>query len=677
MRATVYHTVKPLLTGLGAIGLASAILLISDVQSRRRPVADHEPQKIHRVVILQHASQTIIEDGYAGVIAGLNESGFVEGQNLELKRLNAEGDVATSSAMAQEIAGGDYDLAMTLTTPSLQAVANANKAGRIRHVFALVTDPMAAGVGIGKEPLDHPAHLVGIGTLQPVAESLQMARRMFPGLKTLGVVWNPAEINSEVNTRMCRAACAEMQIELLEANAENTAAVREAAVSLISRGVEALWIGGDVTVLAALESMVGPARDAHIPIFTVIPGNAPKGTLFDLGANYFEVGRRLGLLAGKVLNGQSLKDLPVERIVPPKLFVNTLALKGLRDPWQISPEILKEADTVIDVHGTHEREEASTARAGSVTVTPGKSMPLAKTWRLHVLEYVNLPDVDDAERGVHDAIREAGLHEETDYTYRISNAQGDMATLNGLVDAAVTDQADMIVTLSTPTLQAALRKAPSQPIVFTFLADPIAAGAAKRDDDHLPFVTGSYGAGDVDGMIALISKLMPKARRLGAMYCPAEVNSVINHGLLVKAAQAANLEVVSMGVNTPSEVADTALALCAEQIDLVCLPTANMTAASFPSIVQATKRAKLPVFAFLSGLLDQGATAIVARDYYDMGHDAGRLAARVMRGEKPGSIQLKRATESRLLLNRDAAKHCGVHLPEDVIKRAEKVTGKE
>jgi ABC-type uncharacterized transport system substrate-binding protein len=298
-------------------------------------------------------------------------------------------------------------------------------------------------------------------------------------------------------------------------------------------------------------------------------------------------------------------------------------------------------------------------------------------WRLHVLEYVNLPDVDDAERGVHDAIREAGLNEGTDYTYRVSNAQGDMATLNGLVDAALTDQADMIVTLSTPTLQAALRRAQSQPIVFTFLADPIAAGAAKSDDDHLPYVTGSYGSGDVDGMVALIRKLMPQASRIGAMYCPAEVNSVINHGLLVKAARAANLEVVSMGVNTPSEVADTALALCGEQIDAFCLPTANMTAASFPSIVQATKRAKLPVFAFLSGLLDQGATGIVARDYYDMGHDAGQLAARVMRGEKPATIGLKRATQSRLLLNRDAAKHCGVHLPEDVIKRAEKVIGRE
>src|SRR5258708_23117198 len=85
--------------------------------------------------------------------------------------------------------------------------------------------------------------------------------------------------------------------------------------------------------------------------------------------------------------------------------------------------------------------------AGNEPQKVQSTRPLAKTWRVHVLEYVNLPDVDDAERGVRDAIREAGLHDGTDYTYRVSNAQGDMATLNGLVDADLTDQADMIVTL--------------------------------------------------------------------------------------------------------------------------------------------------------------------------------------------------------------------------------------
>ncbi len=353
------------------------------------------------------------------------------------------------------------------------------------------------------------------------------------------------------------------------------------------------------------------------------------------------------------------------------MHVNTLALKGLTQPWKIPPDVLSQADLIIDENGTHDKSAAARAQSSSAR----SAAPLERKWRIRVLEYVNLTDVEDAEKGVLDAIRESGLVDGRDYETRVMNAQGDMATLNGLVDAAAADRADLIVTLSTPTLQTAMRRGAAQPIVFTFVADPIAAGVGKSDIDHLPYITGSYATGDVEGMVALIGKLLPKARRIGAMYCPAEINSVRNHELLVAAAKKAGLEVVSMGVSTPSEVADTALALCGKQIDVFCLPTANMTAASFPSIAQATNRARIPAFAFLSGLADQGATAVVARDYYDMGHDAGKLAVRVMRGEKPAVIPFQRVTTSRLLLNRDAAKLCGVKLPDDVVEKADRVIG--
>jgi len=181
------QTLKSLGTGIGAIALASAILLMSD-RPARRPAGDQQSDRepVRRVALLQHASQPIIDDGYAGTIAGLEESGFVEGKNLEIVRRNNEGDIANANLMAQEIVSGGYDLALSLTTPSLQALASANKAGKVKHVFAMVTDPTAAGVGIGKEPLDHPPHLVGIGTMQPVAESLKVARTIFPGTQDTG-----------------------------------------------------------------------------------------------------------------------------------------------------------------------------------------------------------------------------------------------------------------------------------------------------------------------------------------------------------------------------------------------------------------------------------------------------------------------------------------------------------
>jgi putative tryptophan/tyrosine transport system substrate-binding protein len=354
--------------GITLITLASAVLLWSDAPRRPRLTASSietpqpastggnpQPVRVMKVAMMQMASQPIIEEGAAGVLTGLHEAGFAEGTTLQLSRFNAEGDVATANAMALELTGGGYDLVITLTTGALQAVANANQQRKVPHVFGLVTDPSQAGVGVGTDPLDHPSHMVGIGTLQPVAESLRMARQLNPKLSRVGVAWNPAEINSEICTKLARAACREMQVELLEATVENTAAVNEAVASLVSRDVDVLWIGGDVTVLAAFDLVAKAAKNAHIPVFTCMPGNAKKGSLFDLGANYNVVGQRIGQLAGQVLSGAEISKLPVTRAVPPKLFLNRLATNGLRDSWTFPPEVVELADAVIDEQGVHEK----------------------------------------------------------------------------------------------------------------------------------------------------------------------------------------------------------------------------------------------------------------------------------------------------------------------------------
>lgn len=650
---------RHLAPGLGAIALAGAILLLSDLPKTPRA------EKQYRVALMQMASQPILEDGAAGVIAGLQRSGYVEGQSLRLSRFNAEGDTATANAMAMELVGGDYDLVITLSTPCLQAVANANRRGGVRHVFGMVSDPTVSGVGIDAEPLAHPPHLVGIGTLPPADQSLQLAKQIYPGLKRVGVVWNPAEINSEIATKLARSTCHDLQIELLEANAENTSAVREAAVSLIARDVDALWVGGDVTVLGAIDVVVQVARQAKIPVFTCIPGNAARGTLFDVGANYYEVGLKVGDLAGRVLGGEAIATIPWETAIPPKLFLNTTVPAELKAPWTFSPELLAKADSVIDATGEHTKSPA-----------PKTPRPLSKVWKLRLASYINSADAEEAEQGVQAGLKAAGLIDGRDFEWKSLNAQGDMATLNGLIDAAVADHPDLLLTVSTQALQAAVQRAKDTPIVFTMVANPFMAGVAKTDADHLPRVTGAYGAADAEGMMPIIRQVLPQARKLGTLYSPTEVNSVFNHDVLATAVKKAGYELVSVGVNTPSEVPDATQSVCGQGIDAVCLTNSNLAGASFPSIVQAAKRAKIPVFAFLGSTSAQGAAVVLTRDYFDMGQESGQLAARVMRGEPVGRIPLHPSTRNRLLLNRDAAKECGLTLPQALIEAADHVMGR-
>ena len=648
--------VRQILLGLVLISLASSVLLLSDMDRRKAGLLGAP-----RVALLQYASQPAIDESVSGMIDGLAEAGFIDGESLAIQRYNAEAEIPTLNLIAREIAGGAFDLIVTSTTPALQAVANANKQGSLPHVFGLVGDPAGAGVGISREdPLDHPSYLVGLGTMMPVDETFRLARGLLPSLRVVGVVWNPAEAASEANTRVAREICQELDIELLESNVMNSSEVYEAASSLASRGAEAFWVGPDIVVLAALDSLVGLARKAHIPVFTSISGSAKRGALFDLGPDYHEIGRQTGALAGKILGGTDPATIPVRNTPTSKLLINKTALEGLRDAWKLPEEVLQKADVVIDGTGLHERPR-----------------PLSKTWKINLLKYVEIEDSEDAERGVLAGLEAAGLVEGRDYQVKGFSANGDMATVTGLVDAAVTDGADLLITLSTPTLQAALSRGRGLPVVFTLVADGVTAGAGRSDKDHLPNVTGVYAHGAYDEVIAALRECLPNVRAVGTLFVPSEVNTVYHKDMLVKAANAVGIEVVAVPVTSSTEVVDAAMSLCSRRIDALCQVGGNLLGSSFSSISRAARQARLPVFAFLSTQAHQGAVVVVARDYYDGGREAGQLAARVMRGEDPASLPFQPLQTTRTIVNLKAARDAGLTVPSTLIQRADEILGRQ
>jgi ABC-type uncharacterized transport system substrate-binding protein len=645
--------IRRLTLGVLLILSASAVLLVSDLGRRTGGGG-----RVRHLAILQHSSQPVLDQGVRGMIDGLAEQGFVEGKGITIRRYSAENDLPTANAIAKEITDGRYDLVLTASTLSLQVVANANRAGRVRHVFGLVSDPAGAGVGISRDdPLEHPGHLAGYGTMQPVAQAFQLARRLLPGLRRVGVVWNPAESNSEAQLTLARAGCAQLSIELLEANADNTAAVMEAASSLVARDVQAIWAPGDVTVLAAIDSLVGAARTGRVPVFTSIPGNAPFGTLFDLGADYHEVGRLAGVLAAQVLQGTDPATVPVQNVMPETLLVNRAALAGLKDPWQLPDDVLRTAQLV-----------------GAPTPAKGPAA-LARTWNVNILEYVNVLDVEEGEQGIRAGLTEAGLVEGRDYRLTVRNAQGDMPTLSALVDAAVGDAADMLITLSTPTLQAALQRGRGLPIVFTFVADAIAAGAGRSNEDHLANVTGVPTTAAYEELLALVRECLPSARRLGTLYVPSEVNSVYNKDQVAAVAPRHGFELVVVAANTSAEVADATLSLLSRNVDAICQVGGNLTTAAFASIAQPAQRARVPVFGFLTSDARNGAAVVAARDYFDGGREAGLMAARIMRGENPAAMPFQPLRTTRIVINRAAARAARLALPETLLQRATDVIG--
>src|SRR5262245_18781756 len=267
----MFNSLKRLSPGIALIAMACGILLYSDLRSRKqsqqRPNQAAPAAKQFRVALVQHASQPALDEGTRGVIEGLAARGYVDGEKLVVRRYNAEGDLPTANSIAKDVVGAGNDLIITISTSSLQTVANANKVGsKTSHVFGVVSDRYSCGVGVNPtNHLDHPPDMTGYGTMPPVEEAFKMAKQMRSELKTVGLVWNPTEANSQSQTRLARSVCAELGITLLEANAENSISVAEAANSLVARGVEALWLSGDVTVLLAVDSVIAAAKRAKIP----------------------------------------------------------------------------------------------------------------------------------------------------------------------------------------------------------------------------------------------------------------------------------------------------------------------------------------------------------------------------------------------------------------------------
>jgi ABC-type uncharacterized transport system substrate-binding protein len=296
-------------------------------------------------------------------------------------------------------------------------------------------------------------------------------------------------------------------------------------------------------------------------------------------------------------------------------------------------------------------------------------------WKICFVQYNDVIDVKDAESGVHEGLRESGLVDGRDFEVKILNAQGDMATVSALIDTAVTGGADLLITFSTPTLQAALRRAQNVPVVYNYVSSGLKAGAGKSNTDHAPNVTGVSLLPANDEALSLLKTYFPGIRRIGTLYCPAETNMVNAKVTLDEAAKRAGIEVVYVPAETATDVPDAAAALMSRDIDAVLQIPGNLTASAFGSISEAARRSHMPVFAFQKSQAIGGAMVVVARDYKDSGRHAAHLAVRIMRGENPKNIPLEDFGKTSLIVNFDAARALNMTLPPALVRSAKTTIG--
>lgn len=272
-----------------------------------------------------------------GLFEGLKERGIERGRNLDVLSAHANGEIANIPLLVQNYDNQRLDLIITLTTPCLTAACSMAKKTPV--VFTYVFDPIAAGAG--KSATDHLPNIAGVGSFPPVADTVDLIQKLVPHIKAVGTVYNSSEANSVKAISVARGIFQQKGIKLEEATATNTSEVFQAAQVVSFRNVQALWVTGDNTALQGFDGIVKASRDAKIPLIINDPEFTQRGAVASVGLGWYEAGHAGGLLAARVLHGESPRNIPFEEVAIKKIVLNQDAVKrlGLVFP----PEVVKEA----------------------------------------------------------------------------------------------------------------------------------------------------------------------------------------------------------------------------------------------------------------------------------------------------------------------------------------------
>lgn len=278
------------------------------------------------------------------------------------------------------------------------------------------------------------------------------------------------------------------------------------------------------------------------------------------------------------------------------------------------------------------------------------------------------PALDDIERGVQDAINNAGIKA----TYDLQNANGDVNTAAQIASQFKSEKVAVAVGIATPVAVALANTIKDTPIVFGTVTDPVGAGLVEDVSRGYKNVTGTSDAVPSEQQIKLFAQVAG-IKTLGYIYTSNEANSVSSLELVKKGCDEAGLELATQAISNSSEVQQAAQAIV-DRVDGIYLTTDNTVFSALPTLVQVFNKAKKPIFsADVTGAKEGGIFMAQGFNYYKFGLATGEMVVKILNGAKPADLPVRFMTEAGdndLLFDLDAAAACGIEIPSDMLESA-------
>ena len=312
--------VTVLLTAAMVTAMAAGCGKSSDSESSDKK----EPYTIGIEQFAEHGSLDNCREGF---LAGLEEEGIKEGDNLTVKYKNAAADMGTAKQISDSLVSDKVDLVCAIATPSAQSAYNAAMKADIPVIYTAVTDPVAAELaGKDGKPV---GEVTGTSDKLPVEEQLKMIREMLPDAKKIGIMYTTSEANSVSAIEEYKSLVEKYDFELVEKGITTTADVSLAADDLLSK-VDCITNLTDNTVVASLPTILDKANEKKIPVFGSEIEQVKIGCLAAEGIDYIALGKQTGKMAAKVLKGEEkASEQNFETITEPGFYVNNKVAENL------------------------------------------------------------------------------------------------------------------------------------------------------------------------------------------------------------------------------------------------------------------------------------------------------------------------------------------------------------
>ena len=297
----------------------------------------------------------------------------------------------------------------------------------------------------------------------------------------------------------------------------------------------------------------------------------------------------------------------------------------------------------------------------------------AEMHKVGIVQLMQHGALDQANQGLVEGLAAAGYVVGENLEIDQQNAQGDQSNLQSIAQQFLSNDVEMIMAIATPAAQVMAANTEEIPIVATAITSFEQAGLVESNEAPNTNVTGTHDMTPIAEQIDLLLQIVPDAKSIGTVYTSSEKNSQVQVGILKEVCEAKGLTVVERTVSTVNDIQQATQSLVEEDVDAVWLCTDNNVASAMPQVVGVTDAAGIITVCAEESMVMSGGTITYGINFYQIGYDAGLMAAKILNGEAVPAempIQGPKQEDLKLVINPEAVEIIGVEIPAELMEKA-------